>query len=169
MILSDRTIGHYLDHDYGLEITPIERHEQIQPSSVDLRLDCDIVNLNSRRSQTAEEIEFYPGQFYLASTLETVTLPDNLCGILKGRSSIGRLGIVPITAGWVDAGFHGQLTLEVVNFGPSPVTLSAGTRICQLVLMEMDTSAKVPYDEKADQKYDGQTGPTESRLEGLNA
>ena len=167
MILSDRTIRRYLDYRKGLSITPLDKREQIQPSSIDLRLDCDIVNLHARKQQTAEQLTFHPGQFYLASTLESVQLPENVCGLLKGRSSIGRLGIIPITAGWVDAGFKGQLTLEVVNFGPSPVTLDAGTRICQLVLMKMDYNAEVPYNEKDDQKYTGQTGPTQSKLERL--
>jgi dCTP deaminase len=168
MILSDAVIGRYLDSKYGLSIEPIDEREQIQPSSVDLRLDCEVLNYNDGGTQIDEEIIFHPGQFYLASTLETVSLPPDLCGLLKGRSSIGRLGIVPITAGWVDAGFHGQLTLEVVSLGPSPVTLDAGTRICQLVLMKLGQPAEVPYDEKADQKYAGQSGPTQSKLEEAN-
>jgi dCTP deaminase len=87
--------------------------------------------------------------------------------MLKGRSSIGRMGVQIHTAGWIDAGFHGELTLEVVNFNNEPKTFEEGTRFCQLVLIPLDDTPIESYASKDDAKYNGQRGATESRYEGL--
>lgn len=167
-VLSDRTIHDLIDKG-KLVVDPIDRESQIQPSSVDMTLSGDTIPLNQQeKPQTKqEEVTFQPGQAYLGSTREYISLPNSCCGMLKGRSSIGRLGVQIHTAGWVDAGFHGELTLEIVNFSSEPQTFEAGTRICQLVLFPLDSTPIESYSEKADAKYNDQEGATRSRFEGL--
>jgi dCTP deaminase len=106
----------------------------------------------------------HPGAFVLGTTLEYVRVPINLVGRLEGRSSIGRLGvIVHATAGFIDPGFEGQITLEISNAGKIPVALHAGTRICQLTLLETGTVLR-PYGTGRRSKYQGQRNPTASRI-----
>lgn len=112
-----------------------------------------------------EKFIIQAGDFVLATTNEYVEIPDDLTGSLEGRSSIGRLGIiVHSTAANIDAGFRGNITLEVANMGKMPVALHPGMRICSLSFEELTSPAEVPYYKKKLAKYSGQKGPDESRI-----
>ncbi len=106
-----------------------------------------------------------PGEFVLAVTMEKIKIADNLVARVEGRSSLGRLGIiVHSTAGFVDAGFEGTITLEMTNINRMPVALYPGMRVCQLAFEEMSSPAEVPYHRKKSSKYQGQLYPEESRI-----
>ncbi|RLG13068.1 MAG: dCTP deaminase [Candidatus Nanohalarchaeota archaeon] len=107
----------------------------------------------------------HPSEFVLASLKEYISIPDDLVGRLEGRSSLGRLGLmVHSTAGYVDPGFSGHLTLELANVGKLPVKLYPGMRICQIVFQDMTSPAEVPYGEKEGSKYQDECGATQSRI-----
>lgn len=167
----------------GPEIDP---ELQIGPSSMDLRMGYEFGVLNTRKIEmvdtknmekysnymqkekhSAEEgVIVHPGEFILGSTLETVNVPDDLVARVEGRSSYGRLGlIVHATAGYVDPGFEGDITLEIQNLGNAPVKLYPEDRVCQIVFETMTGEAENPYGDKMDTKYMGQSGATGSRLE----
>jgi dCTP deaminase len=155
----------------------------LQPSSVDVRLDrffrvfqnSRYTHIDPRQQQdeltTAVEPEgddpfvLHPGEFVLGSTIERVALPDDLVGRLEGKSSLGRLGLlIHSTAGFVDAGWDGQLTLELSNVASLPITLYAGMKIGQISFMRMTTPADNPYGTtELGSKYQGQRGPRPSR------
>ena len=101
-----------------------------------------------------------PGQFVLATTMEYISLPNDLTAFVEGRSSLGRMGLFIQNAGWVDPGFKGEITLELFNANRCAIELKAGRRVGQLVFAEMDQSALNPYNGK----YQGQTGATGSRV-----
>ncbi|WP_369297987.1 dCTP deaminase [uncultured Neglectibacter sp.] len=177
MILSDRTILKKLE-DGTLKIAPLTA-EQIQPASVDIRLGNTFsvvedapsgrIGLEERISYRTMQTDTYlllPGQFVLATTMEYFELPDDLTAFVEGRSSLGRMGLFIQNAGWVDPGFHGEITLELYNANRCAIELKAGRRVGQLVFAQMDASAARPYDGK----YQGQTGATGSRvyLDGEN-
>lgn len=179
MILPDHEIHHEAAYkDLGIE--PFEPRN-VQPASYDLTLGHEFVEypkLTSYRmidpedgmddAGNAVEADSYvlsPGEFVLATTRETISLPDYISAEVKGRSSIGRLGVIPHTAGWIDPGFSGEITLEFVNHNPNPVVLRSGMRCCQIVFQAMQSKALTPYGEKKDAKYQGQSGATESRIE----
>lgn len=185
MILSDRDIKKYLQEG-KLLIHPIDDPEkQIQPSSVDLRLGNTFLHFRvegrayidptqDRPQELMEIIEvndrrpFFlrPGEFVLGTTIETVKLPDDLVARVDGRSSLGRLGIiVHATAGYVDPGFCGQITLELSNINRVPVALYPGMRICQISFYKLTSPAEIPYYKKEGSKYQNQKGPTASRLD----
>lgn len=106
-----------------------------------------------------------PGEFVLGVTLEKIKIADDLVARVEGRSSLGRLGIiVHSTAGFVDAGFEGTITLEITNINRMPVALYPGMRVCQLAFETMSSTADVPYYAKASSKYQGQVMPQESRI-----
>ncbi len=106
-----------------------------------------------------------PGEFVLGVTMETITVPDDLVVRVEGRSSLGRLGIIiHSTAGFVDPGFHGTITLEISNLNRLPVALYPGMRVCQLAFEMMSSPAETPYNMKLGSKYQGQVLPEESRL-----
>jgi dCTP deaminase len=155
----------------------------IQPSSIDLRVDSSYRVFNNSRYPyidvkqpmeeltelvTTEEDEpfiLHPGEFVLGQTLEKVGIPNDLVARLEGKSSLGRLGLlIHSTAGFVDAGFSGNLTLELSNVANLPITIYHGMPIGQLSFMRMDRPVDVPYgaDEKGS-KYQEQTEPTASR------
>lgn len=155
-----------------LGITPLTE-ESIQPASIDCRLGNHFLVVEDRQMQTIDlntqiiyrEIEddsitIPPHSFLLATTLESVKLPDNLTAFVEGRSSIGRIGLFIQNAGWVDPGFVGQITLELYNANSLPIRLEAGRRICQLVFCKMDQVASVPYRGK----YQNQTKATGSQV-----
>lgn len=162
---------------------PVDIGVQVQPASVDLRLgdtfrvynyaqhalidpseDVDLDSISELVHQNGEPFILHPGAFVLGSTLEYVTLADNIVGRLEGRSSLGRLGVVVhSTAGFVDCGFHGHITLEVSNIGKIPVALHPGMRVCQLTILETGPVAR-PYGASRGSKYQGQRGPTASKL-----
>lgn len=149
-----------------LEVDPIDMETQIQPSSVDLRLSNETINLDTDETLTHEEtVDFLPGVTYLANTKENITIPHDCAAMVKGRSSVGREGLQIHTAGWVDPGFSGELTLEITNLTNHMTSIDVGKRVCQIVLVKMVGPPDEDYGEKDDQKYQGQTGPTKSRMD----
>lgn len=180
VILSDSSIRAALA-DGRIAIDPLG-HNAVQPSSVDLRLANQFLLMRTHRralidvkqdmTDLMEPIEvddepflLHPGEFALGSTLESVTLPADLVGRLEGKSSLGRLGLlIHSTAGFVDAGWHGQLTLELSNVARLPITLYAGMKIGQISFMEMTSVADVPYgSDSVGSKYQDQRGPVASQ------
>ncbi|AIE58906.1 dCTP deaminase [Bacillus methanolicus] len=170
MILSGRTILEKLEKK-ELYIEPITR-SQIQPASVDLRLGNHFLTIDEHVTpmisldKPAEYKEIYqqviiipPQSFILGTTLEFISLPNNMTAFVEGRSSIGRLGLFIQNAGWVDPGFEGHITLELYNANRVPIELKEGRRICQLVLASLDQET-TPYMGK----YVGQNKATESRV-----
>lgn len=166
----------------SLTIDPYDE-TNIEPASVDLRLADEFLKVQApvtRATQTTvpldgddplvytpvEEVPVLlePGELMLAATRETVALPDDLTAQVLGRSSLGRLGVsVHQTAGFIDPGFEGQITLELSNHGPAPVELSPGRRICQIVFSELSSPALRPYGHEGSQ-YQGQDGATPSGM-----
>lgn len=181
MILSDRDLRALIESG-KLIIEPFDERS-IQPSSIDLRVgDHFRVFANSRypfidvrepmegltelvKASEEEPFILHPGEFVLGSTLERVALPDDKVGRLEGKSSLGRLGLlIHSTAGFVDAGWHGYLTLELSNVANLPITLYPGMKIGQLCLFDMSSPAERPYGStELGSKYHGQVGPTPSR------
>ena len=150
----------------------------LQPSSVDLRVsDAFRVFRNNRQPfidpslpeadltevvtiAEGEPFILHPGEFVLGSTLERVGIPDDLVARLEGKSSLGRLGLlIHSTAGYIDPGFEGQITLEFSNVASLPIAIHAGMRIGQISFLQMTTPVDTPYQGK----YQGQSGPTSSR------
>lgn len=122
---------------------------------------------NTRTVEVAPNDPFIvqPGEFVLGVTQEAITVPDDLVVRIEGRSSLGRLGIiVHSTAGFVDPGFSGTITLEISNLNRLPVALYPGMRVCQLAFEMMSSPAETPYSKKPGSKYQGQSLPEESRL-----
>ena len=185
MILSDRDVRARLARG-DIKIAPEPDPEiQIQPASVDLRLGYDFQTFNYTQQalidpadpssfeqltnlihlQESERFIVHPGEFVLATTLEHVEIPDDLVARLEGRSSIGRLGIViHSTAGYIDPGFKGRITLEISNLGRIAVALYPGMRICQIAFEEMSSPVSESYGAKRTAKYQGQQTTTLSRL-----
>ena len=181
-VLSDRTIKEELAAG-RLVIEPLDENA-IQPASVDLRLDRSfrIFRLSSRPfvdvRRPAEDLTelvtieseapfvVQPGAFCLGSTIETITLPDDIVARVDGKSSLGRLGLlVHATAGYVDPGWTGKLTLELSNQSQMPIALYYGMRIAQVSFIRMTTRVDRPYGSpQLGSKYQGQTGPTPSRI-----
>jgi dCTP deaminase len=181
VILSDRTIREELAAG-RIIIEPLGPGA-VQPSSVDLRLDhlfrvfrnytMAVIDVRQNLETLTELVSvdddepfiLHPGEFVLGSTLERVLIPDNLVGRLEGKSSLGRLGLlIHSTAGFVDAGFDGQLTLELSNVANLPITLYPNMKIGQISFIRMTTAADVPYGHgQLGSKYQGQAGPRPSR------
>lgn len=181
MILSDRSIREQLEA--GRVVVDPLGENAIQPSSVDVRLDDGFrVFANHRHPyidvrqelpdltelvKVTEDDPFvlHPGEFVLGSTYERVALPDDLVARLEGKSSLGRLGLlIHSTAGFVDAGWDGWLTLELSNVSTLPIALYPGMKIGQLAFFQLSTPAENPYgSSKVGSKYKGQRGPTPSR------
>lgn len=171
MILSDGTIKELLLRG-ELVIEPYEE-SHVQASSVDLTLGKEILlykadcidvrseNIPTQKVTISQEgFLIEPKAFVLATTNEYIKLPDNITAFVEGRSSLGRLGLFIENAGWVDAGFEGQITLELYNANSCPIRLYAGMRICQIVLAKLDKRAENPYRGK----YQKQVGVTPSRI-----
>ena len=171
MILSDKAIASMVK-DGTLVITPLEE-TQIQPASVDIRLGrtfsivedspTGIITMENKIAYKKIEADTYlllPGQFVLATTMEYFELPNDLTAFVEGRSSLGRMGLFIQNAGWVDPGFHGEITLELYNANRCAIELRAGRRVGQLVFAKMDQEAQNPYRGK----YQGQMGATGSRV-----
>lgn len=171
MILSDVTVLSLWGQQH-LGIDPFQ-HSQLQGAGYDLTLSdrfrvfsthgIECLDPLLEQHYTEEVIEdtiiLHPGQFILGSTIEYVELPDDLVGRIEGKSSLGRLGlIVHATAGFIDPGFHGQMTLEMANQSPLPIKLHAGMLIAQIVFQQMDQRAAIPYAGK----YMDQRGPQPS-------
>ncbi len=184
MILSDRTIREELAAG-RIVVEPFD-DTCVQPSSIDLRLDryfrvflnhtMPVIDVKQNLEDLTRLVEIddtdpdrafilHPGEFVLGSTAERVRLPDDLVARLEGKSSLGRLGLlIHSTAGFVDAGWDGHLTLELSNVANLPITLYPGMKIGQISFLQMTTAAEVPYGSKeVGSKYQGQRGPTPSR------
>lgn len=171
MILSDRDLRHRL-RDRSIVVEPLAALElQLQPASIDLRLGRQFrraVRVSEGVEELSEGDDFVlgPGEFALGTTLERVHVPPDLVARVEGRSSMGRLAIlVHATAGFIDPGFEGEITLELSNLGPTPAPLRVGSRICQIVFHMLTSPVECPYGPARRSKYSGQTGPTPSRLE----
>jgi dCTP deaminase len=181
MVLSDRTIRRLIDEG-RIGIEPFDE-ELVQPSSVDVRVDRFFrVFRNSRypfidvkeemedltelvETEDSEPFILHPGEFVLGSTLERITLPDDLVARLEGKSSLGRLGLlIHSTAGFIDPGWDGHVTLELSNVANLPITIYVGMKIGQLSFVQLSEPAENPYGAAAlGSKYQGQAGPTPSR------
>ena len=181
VLLSDRDIRAELAEG-RLAVEPFDE-KLVQPSSIDVRLDSLFRVFNNTRythidpAQRQDELTtlvepsegepfvLHPGEFVLGSTLEVCTLPDYLAGRLEGKSSLGRLGLLThSTAGFIDPGFSGHITLELSNVANLPITLWPGMKIGQLCLLRLTSPAENPYGSAAvGSKYQGQRGPTPSK------
>jgi dCTP deaminase len=181
VVLSDRTIRRLLDEG-RIEIDPFDE-SLIQPSSVDVRVDrffrvfhnnrYPFIDVKQEQAELTELVEvngdqpfvLHPGEFVLGSTLERVRLPDDLVARLEGKSSLGRLGLlIHSTAGFIDPGWDGHVTLELSNVANLPVTIYPEMKIGQVSFMQLTEPADVPYGTgEIGSKYQGQRGPTASR------
>ena len=187
MILSDRDIkARILKGDIVVESPDNDHHANIGASSMELRLGkyfkiydhTKFAVLDPLQPETFKNIArlievddervpfiVQPGEFVLGVTLEKIKISDDMVARVEGRSSLGRLGIIiHSTAGFVDAGFEGTITLEITNINRMPVALYPGMRVCQLAFEEMSSPAEVPYHKKGSSKYQGQVYPEESKI-----
>ena len=180
MVLSDRTIRRLLKEG-RIEIDPYDE-SLLQPSSVDVRVDryfrvfhnarYPFIDVRKPQDDLTELVEvdtepfiLHPGEFVLGSTLERIRLPDDLVARLEGKSSLGRLGLlIHSTAGFIDPGWDGHVTLELSNVANLPITIYRGMKIGQLSFVQLTEPASAPYgSEGFGSKYQGQKGPTPSR------
>lgn len=181
VLLSDRDITAQLDAG-RVRLEPFDA-AMVQPSSVDVRLDrffrlfdnhkYPFIDPAEEQPELTRLIEvdadeafvLHPGEFVLASTLEAVTLPDDLAARVEGKSSLGRLGLLThATAGFVDPGFTGHVTLELSNVATLPIKLWPGMKIGQLCFFQLTSPAEHPYGTRTrGSHYQGQRGPTASR------
>ena len=181
MLLSDRDIAAEIKAG-RVQVEPFEP-KMIQPSSVDVRLDrffrvfenhkYEVIDPSVEQSELTREVAvapddffiLHPGEFVLASTYEVITLPDDIAGRLEGKSSLGRLGLLThSTAGFIDPGFSGHITLELSNVANLPVKLYPGMKIGQLCLIKLSSAAEHPYGSAVyGSRYQGQRGPTPSK------
>jgi dCTP deaminase len=181
VLLSDRDLIAEIK-DGALELDPFEP-ELVQPSSIDVRLDRHFRVFNNHlythidpaiqqdeltaavEVDDGEPFVLHPGEFVLASTLEVISLGDQLAGRLEGKSSLGRLGLLThSTAGFIDPGFSGHVTLELSNVANLPIKLWPGMKIGQLCIFRLSSAAEHPYgSEVYGSRYQGQRGPTPSR------
>ena len=181
MILSDRDLRKQMAEGRIL----IEPYDDscVQPSSIDVKVSnlfrvfrnhtAGVIDVKQDLTELTELVEIpldgvfmlHPGEFVLGSTLERVAVPDDLVGRVEGKSSLGRLGLlIHSTAGFIDAGFDGHITLELANVANLPITLYPGMKIGQISFMQMTSPAEKPYGQgAAGSKYQGQRGPTPSR------
>ncbi len=181
MLLSDRD----LKAEIGAGRLALDPYDAglVQPSSIDVRLDRFFRVFNNSRythiDPAAQQDDLtalvepdgedafvlHPGEFVLGSTLEVVTLPDDLAGRLEGKSSLGRLGLLThSTAGFIDPGFTGHITLELSNVANLPIMLWPGMKIGQLCLFRLSSPSEFPYGSAINgSRYQGQRGPTPSR------
>lgn len=181
MLLSDRDIKAELASG-RIGLSPSDS-EMVQPSSVDVRLDryfrlfdnhkYAVINPAEDQPELTRLIEvdpeegfiLHPGEFVLGSTYEKVSLPDDIAARLEGKSSLGRLGLLThSTAGFIDPGFEGHVTLELSNVATLPIRLWPGMKIGQLCFFKLSSPAERPYGAGATySRYLGQRGPTASR------
>ena len=181
MLLSDRDIRAEIDAGrVGLD--PFDA-AMVQPSSVDVRLDRMFrvfenhryphIDPSVEQSELTRQVEptgdepfiLHPGEFVLGSSLEIITLPDDVAARLEGKSSLGRLGLLThSTAGFIDPGFSGHVTLELSNVATLPIKLWPGMKIGQLCFFRLSSPAEHPYGSDVyGSRYQGQRGPTPSR------
>jgi dCTP deaminase len=181
VILSDRSIRAALD-ERRIVIDPLA-DGAVQPSSVDVRLDAAFrvfanhrypyIDVKAPQEDLTELVEvdgdepfiLHPGEFVLGSTVERLALPDDIVAQLNGKSSLGRLGlVVHATAGFIDPGWDGNITLELSNVATLPIAMYPGMKIGQFVFTQLTEPAEHPYgSDETGSKYKGQRGPTASR------
>jgi dCTP deaminase len=181
VVLSDRTISRLLA-DGRIEIDPYDE-SLLQPSSVDVRVDryfrvfhnarYPFIDVKEPQDDLTELVEIdgetpfilHPGEFVLGSTFERIRLPDDLVARLEGKSSLGRLGLlIHSTAGFIDPGWNGHVTLELQNGANLPITIYHEMKIGQISFVQLTEAADSPYgSEGLGSKYQGQRGPTPSR------
>jgi dCTP deaminase len=181
VLLSDRDIRAELAAG-RVVLEPFDE-SMVQPSSVDVRMDKYFRVFENHRyphidpaeeqteltrlvePEPGEPFILHPGEFVLASTYEVVTLPDDIAGRLEGKSSLGRLGLLThSTAGFIDPGFSGHVTLELSNVATLPIKLWPGMKIGQLCLFRLSSPAEHPYGSaQYGSRYQGQRGPTQSK------
>lgn len=181
MLISDRDIRAEIDSE-RIVLDPYDP-SMVQPSSVDVRIDRYFRLFDNHRYAHIDPAEeqpeltrlvevdpneafiLHPGEFALASTYETVTLPDDVAARLEGKSSLGRLGLLThSTAGFIDPGFSGHITLELSNVATLPIKLWPGMKIGQLCFFKLSSPAEHPYGSgEYGNRYQGQRGPTASR------
>ncbi|GAA2739430.1 MULTISPECIES: dCTP deaminase [Kitasatospora] len=181
MLLSDKDIRTEIDKE-RVVIDPFDP-AMVQPSSIDVRLDrffrvfenhrYPFIDPSEEQPDLTRLVEpegdepfiLHPGEFVLASTYEVITLPDDVAARLEGKSSLGRLGLLThSTAGFIDPGFSGHVTLELSNVATLPIKLYPGMKIGQLCLFRLSSPAEHPYgSERYGSRYQGQRGPTASR------
>ena len=181
MLLSDRDIT--AEIDAGRVVLDPYDPAMLQPSSVDIRLDRYFRLFDNHKYAVIDPAEdqpdltrlvevdadepfvLHPGEFVLGSVYETVTLPDDVAARVEGKSSLGRLGLLThATAGFIDPGFSGHVTLELSNVATLPIKLWPGMKIGQLCFFRLSSAAEHPYgSEKYGSRYQGQRGPTASR------
>jgi len=181
MLLSDRDIR--VEIEKGRVVLDPFDGGLVQPSSIDVRMDRYFRVFENHRyphidpseeqpdltrlvePPAGEPFILHPGEFVLASTYERVTLPDDIAARLEGKSSLGRLGLLThSTAGWIDPGFSGHVTLELSNVATLPIKLWPGMRIGQLCFFRLSSPAEHPYGSPVyGSRYQGQRGPTPSR------
>jgi len=182
VIFSDRTMKQAFA-EKRVQIDPLVE-ANIQPSSIDVRVDSyfrtfenhlySFIDPRTPQPDLTTEVEadedhpfiLHPGEFVLGSTLEAITLADDVVARLEGKSSLGRLGLlIHSTAGFIDPGFSGHITLELSNVANLPIAIYPGMKIGQVSFHELSTPADNPYGSKAaGSKYQGQRGPTPSRI-----
>ncbi|MBJ7432941.1 MAG: dCTP deaminase [Microbacteriaceae bacterium] len=181
MLLSDRDIRAEVESG-RVQLDPLDMG-MIQPSSIDVRLDKFFRLFDNHKYPFIDPAEeqpdltrgvevgpgepfiLHPGEFVLGSTFELVTLPDDIAARLEGKSSLGRLGLLThSTAGFVDPGFSGHVTLELSNVATLPIKLWPGMKIGQLCFFRLTSPSEHPYgSDKYGSRYQGQRGPTASR------
>jgi dCTP deaminase len=181
VVLSDRTIRRLIEEG-RIGIDPYDE-SLVQPSSVDVRVDryfrvfhnarYPFIDVKEQQEDLTELVEvdgetpfiLHPGEFVLGSTLERIRLPDDLRAQLDGKSSLGRLGLlIHSTAGFIDPGWDGHVTLELSNVANLPITIYHGMKIGQLSFVQLTEPAEAPYGSGGlGSKYQGQKGPTPSR------
>lgn len=181
MLLSDRDIKAELDAD-RIRLEPLDLN-MVQPSSVDVRIDRYFRLFDNHKYPVIDPAEdqpdltrmievdpnegfiLHPGEFVLGSTFEQITLPDDVAARLEGKSSLGRLGLLThSTAGFIDPGFSGHVTLELSNVATLPIRLWPGMKIGQLCFFRLSSAAEKPYgSSEYGSRYLGQRGPTASR------
>ncbi|WP_072314599.1 dCTP deaminase [Agrococcus sp. Marseille-P2731] len=181
MLLSDRDIRARLDSG-SLGLDPLDR-SMLQPSSVDVRLDRGFRLFDNHKYPYIDPAEdqpeltrlievgadeafiLHPGEFVLGATYERISLPDDVAARLEGKSSLGRLGLLThSTAGFIDPGFSGHVTLELSNVSTLPIKLWPGMKIGQVCYFQLSSPAEVPYGQGGNlNRYQGQRGPTASR------
>lgn len=190
MKLSDKDISIALKSG-RIAIEPEPNASKIKGISVDLRLDnrfrvfndhtAPFIDLSGPREEVQTLLDkimgneivieqdqaffLHPGELALASTLESIMVPDDLVGWLDGRSSLARLGLmVHVTAHRIDPGWQGQIVLEIFNSGKLPLALRPGMDICAINFETLSSPAEKPYNKRKDAKYHNQSGPTSSRI-----
>ena len=183
-ILSDETLLKYIEEE-RIGIDPYPEKSQLQPCSIDLRLGNEfkqfikgfeiidtVGHTDIEELMTSNDVHddshmiIAPHSFVLATTKEYIKVPDDLVARVEGRSSLGRLGLtMHVTAGFIDSGFEGNITLEIANLSDKAIILYPNQRVCQIVFEELDKPCRVPYGALSrNSKYQGQTSVECSKI-----